>query len=298
MNGERELRPAMLAAPAMSLLVGAVGATARREIPRRMNCERASERAFFGVSALLFAASTVATIVWCASMSAMGEMPMPGGWTMSMAWMSMPGQTWPGAAASFLGMWVAMMVAMMLPSLVPMLWRYRKAVGRTGETRLGRLTALVGVGYFFVWSVFGMAVFALGSALAALEMRLPGLARAVPFAVGVVVLIAGALQFTACKARHLACCREAPARGCTLPADAGTAWRHGLSLGLHCSYCCAGLTAILLGVGVMDLRAMAVVTAAITVERLAPAGERVVQAIGAVVVGAGLLLIARAAGLA
>jgi predicted metal-binding membrane protein len=55
--------------------------------------------------------------------------------------------------------------------------------------------------------------------------------------------------------------------------------------------------AILLGLGVMDLRAMAVVTAAITLERLAPAGERVARAIGAVVVGTGLLLIARAAGL-
>jgi hypothetical protein len=32
-----------------------------------------------------------------------------------------PGQTWPGAAASFLCMWVVMMVAMMLPSLVAML---------------------------------------------------------------------------------------------------------------------------------------------------------------------------------
>jgi hypothetical protein len=39
-------------------------------------------RAFFGVSALLFATSTAGTIVWCASMSAMGE--MLGGWTMSM----------------------------------------------------------------------------------------------------------------------------------------------------------------------------------------------------------------------
>ena len=58
----------------------------------------------------------------------MDGMPMPGGWTMSMTWMRMPGQTWPGAAASFLGMWIVMMVAMMLPSLVPMLWRYRKAV--------------------------------------------------------------------------------------------------------------------------------------------------------------------------
>jgi hypothetical protein len=62
---------------------------------------RASERAFFGVSALLFAASAAVTIVWCVSMSSMGETPMPGGLTMSMAWMLMPGQTWPGAAASF-----------------------------------------------------------------------------------------------------------------------------------------------------------------------------------------------------
>jgi predicted metal-binding membrane protein len=184
----------------------------------------------------------------------------------------------------------------MLPSLVPMLWRYRQAVGRTGETRLGRLTALVGVAYFFVWTAFGMAAFPLGVALAAIEMQLPALARAVPIAVGVVVLITGALQFTAWKARHLAWCREAPGRGRTLPA-AGTAWRHGLRLGLHCSQCCAGLMAILLVIGVMDLGAMAVVAAAITVERLAPAGERVARATGAVVVGAGFFLIARAAGL-
>src|SRR5436309_14493584 len=185
----------------------------------------------------------------------------------------------PGAAGSFLCMWVVMMVAMMLPSLVPMLWRYRQAVGGTGEARLGRLTVLVGVGYFFVWTVFGMAAFPLGMALAAAEMQQPALARAVPIAVGVVVLIVGALQFTAWKAYHLACCREAPGRGRTLPADAATAWRYGLRLGLHCSYCCAGLMAILLFIGVMDLRAMAVAAAAITVERLAPARERVPPAL-------------------
>jgi predicted metal-binding membrane protein len=55
--------------------------------------------------------------------------------------------------------------------------------------------------------------------------------------------------------------------------------------------------AISLVIGVMDLRAMALVAAAITVERLAPAGERIAQAIGAVAVAAGLFLIARAAGL-
>jgi predicted metal-binding membrane protein len=262
-----------------------------------MVSERASQQGFIGVSALLFAASTAVTIVWCASMSAMGRMPMPGGWTMSMAWLRTPGQTWPGAAVSFLGLWIVMMAAMMLPSLVPMLWRYRQAVGRTGETRLAWLTALVGAGYFFVWTMFGLAAFPLGAALAAVQRQHPAVARAVPITVGVAVLIAGVVQLTAWKARHLARCREAPGHRRTLPADTRTAWRHGLRLGLHCSHCSAGLIAILLVIGVMDLRAMAVVAAAITVERLAPAGERVARAIGAVVVGAGLFLIVRAAGL-
>jgi predicted metal-binding membrane protein len=253
-----------------------------------MSSERASLQAFLGVSGLIFAASAAGTIAWSASMSAMGGMTMPGGWTMSMTWM--PGQSWAAAATSFLGMWVLMMVAMMLPSMVPMLWRYRQAVGGTGAT-------LVGVGYFVVWAVLGLAVFPLGVALAAVEMQRPGLARAVPHAVGVVVLLGGALQFTAWKAHYLACCRAAPTHARPLPADVIAAWRHGLRLGLHCCYCCAGSTAILLAIGVMDLRAMAVVTAAITAERLAPAGERVARATGAVAVGAGLLLIARAAGL-
>jgi predicted metal-binding membrane protein len=234
-------------------------------------------------------------------MAAMGGMPMPGDWTMSMAWMLMPGQTWFGAAASFLGMWVVMMVAMMTPSLVPMLGRYREAVGRAGNAglnrRLGRLTALVGAGYFFVWTGFGMAAFPLGVALAAVAMEEPALARAVPIAVGMVVVMAGFLQFTAWKLRHLDCCRASPGRGRALPADAGTAWRHGVRLGLHCARCCVGMMAILLVIGVMDLRAMVFVAAAITVERLAPAGERVARATGGVLVVAGLFLIAQAAGL-
>ena len=262
-----------------------------------MASERISQRTFFAVSALLFAISAAMTIFWSTSMSTMGGMPMPGGWTMSMAWMPMPGQTWPGAAASFLGMWIVMMLAMMLPSLIPQLLRYRQTVGRRAGKRLGLLTALVGFGYFVVWTMSGMVVFPLGVALARVEMQQPALARAVPIAVGVILLIAGALQFTAWKARHLAHCRETPRRLRALPPNARTAWRHGLRLGLHCSCCCVGLMVILLVVGVMDLRAMAVVAAAMTIERFAPAGVRVAQVIGVMIVGAGLFVIALAAGL-
>jgi len=274
-----------------------------------------SQRTFLGGSALLFAAGTAVTILWCESMSGLGGMPMPGGWTMSMTWMRMPGQAWSAAAMSFLGMWVAMTVTMMLPSLVPMLWRYRLTVAGSGTENLGRLTGLAGLGYFVVWSVVGIVVFPAGAALAMLEMQEPWLARAVPAVTGVGVVLLGALQLTTWKARRLECWQEA--QGCrTLSTGKGTgtgtgagtgaaagarsggtrptpaaAWHHGLRLGLQCAACCANLMAIPLVIGIMDLRAMAVTTAAITLERLAPAGQWVARAVGVLMVGAGLALI-------
>ncbi len=257
----------------------------------------ASRRTFIGVLAMLFIVCVAATTGWCISMPAIAEMPMPGGWKMSMAWMRMPGQTWTGATASFAGMWIVMMAAMMLPSLAPVLWRYRESVWRARGTCRDWLTTLLGLGYFLVWTLAGLAVFPVGVAMATIEMEQPALARSVPIVAGLVVLIAGALQFTKWKAHHLTCCREAPGRDSVLPARPAAAWRLGLHFGLHCGLSCANLTAILLVVGVMDLRAMAAITAAITAERLAPAGEHVARATGFVVIGAGLILIARAAGL-
>ena len=270
--------------------------TISRGIGASAGSEEAPRRAFFAISGLLFAVCAMVTVLWCTSMSAMGEMRMPGGWVMSMTWSRMPGQSWIEAVASFLGMWVVMMAAMMLPSLAPMLWRYRQAIGWTGESRAALLTGLAGLGYFFVWTLFGLAVFPLGIALATAEMENSELARAVPVAIGVVTLIAGAVQLTSWKGHHLACCREEPARGRILPADSATAWRQGMRFGIHCGLSCANLTAILLVIGVMDLRSMAFVTAAITAERIAPAGKSVARAIGVVVIGAGLLLIAQAVG--
>ncbi|HKE28899.1 MAG TPA: DUF2182 domain-containing protein [Bryobacteraceae bacterium] len=269
-----------------------------RVIDGGLASERASHRGFVAVCVLVFIVSAALTIVWCGSMSGMREMLMPGGRRMSMVWMRMPGQTWFEAAASFLGMWLVMMMAMMLPSLAPILWRYRQVIGSSAEAHMGLLTTLVGVGYFFVWTLLGIAVYPLGVAVAAGEMRQPVLARVAPIAMGVVVLIAGALQFTSLKAHHLGGSRKVLGCGRALPADTGTALRFGLRLGLHCSYCCAGFTAVLLAIGVMDLRTMALVTAGITAERVVPAGEHVARAIGWVVVAAGLLLILRAAGIA
>jgi len=266
---------------------------AGREITT-MAFERASQQVFFGTSAMLFVASASLTTIWSTSMSSIGKMRMPGGWTMSMTWMRMPRQSWLAAAALFVGMWVVMMVAMMLPSLVPALWRYRQMIGRPVESNLNWLTVLVASGYFFVWTVCGVLIFPLGAVLAGSEMRSPALARLVPFAVGAVVVIAGAVQFSTWKSHHLVCWREPSGSTGNLPPETVTALRHGLRLGVHCTLGCAGFTAILLVIGFMDLRVMALVTAAVTAERLAPNVKRVAGGIGIVIVGVGLLLITRA----
>jgi predicted metal-binding membrane protein len=246
------------------------------------------ERTFLAVSALIFIASAAATISWCRSMS--GGMPMPGGWAMSMAWMKMPGQTWPGAASAFLAMWTVMMLAMMLPSLVPALSSYRRSMGGLEERRVARLTLLSGLGHFFVWLLFGAAVYPLGALAAAAEMRSPALAKSVPIATGIALLLAGAVQLTGWKARLLRQCRDAPCDP-TRRGNAGAAWRHGLRLGARCALCCIGFMTILIVVGVMNLATMAAVTAAITVERLAPNPERAARAAGILTLAAGAVVV-------
>jgi len=257
--------------------------------------------AFIVVSALVFAASSAATVAGCLSMAGMAEVPMAGGWRMSAAWLPMCGQGWVSAALSFVGMWMVMMLAMMLPSMAPLLWRQGVSPGSAGAAGLGGSRAAAGAlgrmlstgaGYLFVWTMLGLSVFVLGAGLVQAAMRWPSLARAVPLAIGPVVLLAGAAQFSTWKARRLACIGHAAANAGTCAGHASAAWQHGVRLGLHCCQSCAGLTAVLLVMGVMDWRAMAAVTVAVTAERLAPNGLRVAKLIGVVLIGAGLAVLA------
>ena len=235
-----------------------------------------SSQRFIGVCAALFIGSAALTIGWYGSMSSM--MPMCGT-------RGMP-STMRGAAA-FGVMWLTMMVAMMLPSLMPMLLRYRQTVGATTTARLDALTGVVAIGYFLVWAVLGAFAFFADATLSTFEMHWPP-------ATGSFVLIAGALQFSRWKAHHLACCRDAPACCGARLAEGTSALRYGVHLGIHCVHCCFGLTVVLLALGMMDLRAMALVTAAIWLERLAPDGLRVARFVGGILIASGTLLIAHA----
>lgn len=219
---------------------------------------------------------------------------MPGGWTMSMMWMRMPGQSWLGSATSFLGMWTVMMVAMMLPSLAPALWRYRVSLGVASPARGSGMTLLVGMAFFAVWATIGALVFPIGVEVARVVMNQPVVARSVPMLGGAILLLAGLLQHTGWKARRLEFCREGVTH-LTPVAGPRVALRHGWCLGLHCVRSCAGFTAVVLTAGVMDLRVMTLVTVAITAERLARNGAGVARAIGVVGVAVGLAVMVRLA---
>jgi predicted metal-binding membrane protein len=147
---------------------------------------------------------------------------------------------------------VLMMAAMMLPSSALMLWRDREAARASGETRLGRRAAIVAAGYFLVWIAISVALVPIGATLADVA----------PAAAGTIVIAAGAFQLTPWKSRELACLDEQSSR-------AGAPLRHGVRLGVQCVRSCANLMAILLVMGPMNMRAMALVTAAIMAERIA-----------------------------
>jgi predicted metal-binding membrane protein len=227
----------------------------------------------------IFAACAAATVWWCTSMPA--GMPMPGGWTMSMAWMRMPGASWISAGAAFVASWALMMTAMMMPSIAPVLLGHRRPVR-------------VALAYFGVWIGAGVLVYPAGAAIAAGVMSSREIAARVPLAIGAACVIAGLVQLTRWKMRELARCRD---RSCCAigrrpgPRDA---WRDGARIGGHCVRCCAPAMTVLCVLGVMDLAPMAIVGAAISAERLAPRPRWIVRATGAAAIAWGALAIARA----
>ena len=275
--------------PLRAAAVNAGVAPAMRQAPPG----RADRVAFVVVAALLFTAGAVATVLGCASMATHAQ-PMPGGWMLSMAAMAMCGKGASGALFAFVPMWLAMTVAMMSPALAPALWRYRSTLEGAGlAAHANRRAAMVALGYFGVWVALGLVLFALAAVGGDVLLQRPAWSRAVPAIAGAVVALAGALQTSAWKRHRLACWHAALCTGDARGAP--RAWRRGVSLGLHCNIACANLTAVLLALGAMDLRAMVLVTAAVTAERLAPrAAEAVRIVIGMALVGVGACMLGQA----
>jgi len=210
--------------------------------------------------------------------------------------MAMPGAAWE-KAGSFMRMWMVMMLAMMLPTLAPVLSGYRRRLCASGH-RVDGLTAAAGAGYFMAWAVPGALGYLAGLAVAAAAVRWPGLSRSIPLLAGIGLVLAGLLQLSVWKSRELGRCRSTLRDGPSFSPGAFGAWTYGARLGAHCVLCCLGYTLALFAMGVMSLPAMALVTVAITAERLSPRPKPAAAAAGLLLVAAGGIAIARVTGIA
>lgn len=236
---------------------------------------------FIVVCAMAFVAGVAATVYFCRSMA--GGMDMPGGWMMSMMWMRMPGQSWTISAAMFLLMWLAMMVAMMMPSSLPTFLKTRR-----------RWVSLcyMASGYFAIWLAAGIAIYALGVALATVEMQSDLLSRAVPWLTGASLIAAGAFQFTRWKMTHLLRCRSP--FGCAVSRlQNESSFRLGCKQGVECCICCTSPMTILLVLGMMNPLVIILVAIVIAAEKLLPRPAFAARLIGIFAVAAGITIIAR-----
>lgn len=247
------------------------------------------------IPAIVTIAAWAYTISSASAMSA--TMPMPGGWSMSMAWISMGQQSLLAHATMFLVMWAVMMVAMMLPSVMPAVLLHRRLI----QTRLERGDRAAGshvlllAGYFFVWVLFGAVAYAIGMTIAAAAMKSVDVSVLVPAATGLTLAAAGAYQLTKWKQICLHHCRS--------PLDffarhairrAADSWRFGFHHGAYCAACCWGLMVIQLVLGVMSVPLMAMVALVILLEKQWRHGETLAKVVGAVSVAGGILLVLRA----
>lgn len=221
-------------------------------------------------------------------------MPMPGGWTMPMMWMTMPGHNLLGMAWTFLVMWETMMIAMMLPSSWPMLELHWRVARRSEAGGAGTLTAVVAAGYFIVWLAFGVIVFCAGLGISRSAMTYGAIGRWIPAVGGVALILAGLYQFTEIKQACLRHCRE-PLLLLTQHWKPG--FRGAVRLGLHhgafCALCCWALMVMQAVLGLMNLAVMGVVAGVIAVEKLWSRGPLLARVAGGISIAFGVAILIR-----
>jgi predicted metal-binding membrane protein len=163
-----------------------------------------------------------------------------------------------GSFAFFLGVWVAMMAAMMLPGATP-------AIVRRAQTGGGlRAVPLFAASYLAVWSLVGVAVYALHRPHAT-------------FVAGAVAIAAGGYELTPLKQRYRQrCCVSV---------------RSGLAFGACCVGSSLGLMLLLVGVGVMNVAWMAAIAALVLAQKLLPGWAAIDVPIAVAIVGLGILIV-------
>jgi predicted metal-binding membrane protein len=194
-------------------------------------------------------------------------------------------------AGVFFTMWTTMMVAMMLPTVAPMVLAHLSAVRQRGDGPWASF-AFIG-GYLLVWTGIGIVpmiaywAFAQLSDDAAQTRWLPALA-------GVILIVAGAYQFTAWKRACLDKCQSPRAFVATHDFGRGASGSFGAGIvhGAACLGCCWAVMTVLLVVGLMNLFWMVVLFVLFFIEKNWKHGIALAQIAGAAFIMLGVAVIA------
>lgn len=191
-------------------------------------------------------------------------------------------------------MWAVMMAAMMLPSALPMVLAFVALCRRNGETARSRSFV---VAYLLVWFAFSMLATGLQWVLQAAGWVNPMIVSTSAALTGVLLLVAGAYQFSPLKHICLANCRTP--MGFLIGEWRGGmsgAFMMGLRHGLFCLGCCWALMALLFVGGVMNLAWIAALSIAVAIEKLMPHGQLLATLLGLGLIAAGVLRLYSVAG--
>lgn len=193
-------------------------------------------------------------------------------------------------------MWWTMMMAMMLPSAAPAILTYGALSRKFSEKGFTAAPLVVFVaGYALIWTGFAFAAVLLQllvSDVVELSMMMAVSGRLLG---GGLLIGAGLYQLSPLKAACLRKC-QAPLMFLARNWQPGYlgALRIGLSHGLYCLGCCWVLMGLLFYGGVMELRWIIGLALYVAVEKLIPAGHRLSQLTGLILIGWGAWTIYRA----
>jgi predicted metal-binding membrane protein len=203
----------------------------------------------------------LAVVAWLVTSERMGGME------------SMPGMDL-GTLGFYVTVWVVMMAAMMVPAVAPTVLAYdRLRQGRRahGEGPAPHATALFVTGYLGVWTVAGLAAYALFELVRAIDPVFLAWDEAGRYVTGGVIVAAALYQVTPLKHALLSKCRSSMGfLAERWPGGRAGALELGSRYGASCLGCCWALMAALFAVGVMSLGWMALIAAFIGAERLLP----------------------------
>lgn len=185
-----------------------------------------------------------------------------------------------------IAMWAVMMIAMMLPSAAPFVLLFAAVTRRRRERRSPAApTSALAAGYLAAWTAFSIAAALAQWKLHQTALLSPAMTIASPVFGGVLLIAAGAYQWTPFKGRCLSECRS-PLGFISREwrEGSGGAFVMGARHGAFCVGCCWVLMALLFVAGVMNLLWVAALALFVLVEKVAPAGGRVGKAAGALLV--------------